>query len=298
MLKILVMKCFVSCGLFIMAFFAGNAQAITITPRFVVGDTIRYRTTATVRMYHEQDSMLSITKMLPEVIVSDSTDVGIVLQMKNKLESFDMDCSVPESEGMLPDKSDELTDFVANMALRIQLDAAGRPDTILNMDEVRNQMLRAYINLISKTQGIDVESDAEWNMDTKPLLVAAINTVCTPKHLIAEQFGNVPYFDFMGIPLDSGQIPASMVLTEDLLHMCQGLVNLDMTVRQIVNTEQLNIGEDAACYVIEVAGDNDTAEANGKWIYFNGILNYGFLSVMIESDIERLSTVYVIDRIN
>lgn len=273
------------------------AKEITIIPKFAVGDTLRYRTTAQVILHHGKDSLVSLTKLLPQLIVESRNDNGFIISTTNSLEAFEITCTDPESEGLLPDKTDELNDFVASVELRIQLDSVGRPDSILNIDEVKETMLEAYIKMFKKEQGIDIENSNEWVVDTKPLLVSAVDKICTPKHLIEQQFGNLPYFNFLGIPLKSGKIPASMVLTDELQMMLPGIEELKMDVKQLVNTTELNLSEEDGFYVIRIKGKKRKTEVEGELLYAGGILNHGYVSVKQESDTEKLITNFIIDAI-
>lgn len=271
------------------------AKEITIIPKFAVGDTLRYRTTAQVIMHHGNDSLVSLTKLLPQLIVESRNDNGFIINTINSLKAFEITCTDPESEGQLPDKTEELNDFVASTELRIQLDSAGRPDSILNLDEVKDAMLEAYIKMFKKEQGIEIENSNEWVVDTKPLLVIAVDKICTPKHLIEQQFGNLPYFNFLGIPLKSGKIPASMVLTDELQMMLPGIEELKMDVKQLVNTTELNLSEEDGFYVIRIKGKKRKTEVEGELLYAGGILNHGYVSVKQESDTEKLITNFIID---
>ncbi len=273
------------------------AKEITIIPKFAVGDTLRYRTTAQVILHHGNDSLVSLTKLWPQLIVESRNDNGFIINTTNSLEAFEITCTDPESEGLLPDKTDELNDFVASVELRIQLDSVGRPDSILNIDEVKDAMLEAYIKMFKKEQGIDIENSDEWEIDTKPLLVIAVDKICTPKHLIEQQFGNLPYFNFLGIPLKSGKIPASMVLTDELQMMLPGIEELKMDVKQLVNTTELNLSEEDGFYVIRIKGKKRKTEVEGELLYAGGILNHGYVSVKQESDTEKLITNFIIDAI-
>lgn len=273
------------------------AKEITIIPKFAVGDTLRYRTTAQVILHHGNDSLVSLTKLLPQLIVESRNDNGFIISTTNSLEAFEITCTDPESEGLLPDKTEELNDFVASVELRIQLDSVGRPDSILNIDEVKDAMLEAYIKMFKKEQGIDIENSNEWVVDTKPLLVIAVDKICTPKHLIEQQFGNLPYFNFLGIPLKSGKIPASMVLTDELQMMLPGIEDLKMDVKQLVNTTELNLSEEDGFYVIRIKGKKRKTEVEGELLYAGGILNHGYVSVKQESDADKLITNFIIDAI-
>lgn len=290
MRRLSIIICLFAVGLLCMA------KEITIIPKFAVGDTLRYRTTAQVILHHGNDSLVSVTKLLPQLIVESRNTKGFVIRTTNSLESFDITCTDPESEGQLPDKTEELNDFVASTELRIQLDSVGRPDSILNIDEVKDAMLEAYIKMFKKEQGIDIENSNEWVVDTKPLLVSAVDMICAPKHLIEQQFGNLPYFNFLGIPLKPGKIPASMILTDELQAMLPEIEDLKMDVRQLVNTTELNLSEEDG-YVIRVKGKKRKTEVEGELLYAGGILNHGYLSVKQESDTEKLITNFIIDAI-
>lgn len=50
----------------------------TIIPQFAVGDTIRYRATTNLVMYHGKDSLVSTTKLLPAVIVEEKNGMDAV----------------------------------------------------------------------------------------------------------------------------------------------------------------------------------------------------------------------------
>lgn len=290
MRRLSIIICLFAMGLLCMA------KEITIIPKFAVGDTLRYRTTAQVIMHHGNDSLVSLTKLLPQLIVESRNTKGFVIRTTNSLESFDIACTDPESEGLLPDKTEELNDFVASVELRIQLDSVGRPDSILNIDEVKKAMQDAYIKMFKKEQGIDIENSDEWEIDTKPFLVSAIDMICAPKHLIEQQFGNLPYFNFLGIPLKPGKIPASMILTDELQVMLPEIEDLKMDVRQLVNTTELNLSEEDG-YVIRVKGKKRKTEVEGELLYAGGILNHGYLSVKQESDADKLITNFIIDAI-
>ena len=291
MRRLSIIICLFAMGLLCMA------KEITIIPKFAVGDTLRYRTTAQVILHHGNDSLVSLTKLWPQLIVESRNDNGFIINTTNSLEAFEITCTDPESEGLLPDKTDELNDFVASVELRIQLDSVGRPDSILNIDEVKDAMLEAYIKMFKKEQGIDIENSDEWEIDTKPLLVIAVDKICTPKHLIEQQFGNLPYFNFLGIPLKSGKIPASMVLTDELQMMLPGIEELKMDVKQLVNTTELNLSEEDGFYVIRIKGKKRKTEVEGELLYAGGILNHGYVSVKQESDTEKLITNFIIDAI-
>lgn len=274
-----------------------GAKEITILPQFAVGDTIRYRATAQVISHHENDSLVSVVKLLPELIVEEKDDIGFLLSASNKLESLSYDSSDPEAKDALSDKTDEINDIIASVKLRIQLDQDCRPDSILNMAEVKESMLNAIIGMFAKEQGVDIEGSAEWKMDTEPLLIGAVNMICTTKHLLEEQFCNIPYFNFTGIPLKSGKIPVSMVLTDELQKMCPDLKELKMEVNQFVNTMELNMSEEDGFYCIRVEGKEGSAEVEAELLYAGGILSHGFLSVKAESETEKLFSNFIIDGI-
>lgn len=284
----LLMVCFI-CG----------AKEINIIPQFAVGDTLRYRAITNLVMYQGKDSLVSTTKLLPTLIVEEKNNKGFVITTTNRLEDFSVECSDPAAVETLKsfDKTDILNDFVAAVVLRIQLDENCRPDSILNMDAVKERITEAYINMFAKNQEIDESNREEWEKETKPLLVGAVDMICTPDHLIEQQFGNLPYFNFTGIPLKSGKIPASMILAGDLLKMCRNVSELDMEISALDHDMECSISADDGMYSINISRKKDNIKIEGLLLYGAGIMNHGILTAKIESDTERLVTTYIIDPI-
>lgn len=282
-----------------MTCFICRAKEITIIPQFTLGDTIRYRATTSLVMYHGKDSLVSITKLLPTLIVDEKNDKGFVITTNNRLEDFSVECSDPEAGETLKsfDKSDILNDVTAAIVLRIQLGTDSRPDSILNMNAVKERITDAFINMSAKQQGIDESNREEWEKETRPLLVGAVDMIYTPTHLIEQQFGNLPYFNFTGIPLKSGKIPTSMIITGDLLKMCHGLKELNMEINHFDDDIEHSIESDDGMYSIRIHGKKDKLEIEGLLLYADGILSHGILSVKSTSDTERLITCFIIDAI-
>ena len=281
----------------LMICFMCGAKEITIMPQFTVGDTIGYRATTSLVMYHGQDSLVSTTKLLPTLVVNEKTDKGFVITTDNRLENFSVECSDPEAGETLKsfDKSDILNDFVASIVLKIQLGVDCRPDSILNMNAVRERITEAVINMFLKQQEVDESNRAEWENDTRPLLVGAVDMICTPAHLIEQQFGNLPYFNLTGIPLKSGKIPTSMIVTGDLLNMCHGLKELDMEITPLDSNMESGISSNNGMYSIRISGKKDELDVKGLLLYSGGIMVHGILTVKMESDTERMVTTYAID---
>ena len=281
----------------LMTCFMCGAREITIMPQFKVGDTIRYRATTSLVMYHGEDSLVSTAKLLPTLIVNEKNDRGFVITTDNRLEDFSVECSDPKAGETLKsfDKSDILNDFVASIVLKIQLGADCRPDSILNMNAVRERITEAVINMFLKQQGVDESNRAEWENDTRPLLVGAVDMICTPAHLIGQQFGNLPYFNLTGIPLKSGKIPTSMIVTGDILNMCHGLKELDMEITSLDSNMESGISANDGMYSIRISGKTDKLDVEGLLLYSGGIMAHGILTVKMDSDSERLVTTYAID---
>ncbi len=276
-----------------------GAKEITIIPQFTLGDTIRYRATTSLVMYHGKDSLVSTTKLLPTLIVDEKNDKGFVITTYNRLENFSVECSDPEAGETLKsfDKSDILNDVAAAIVLRIQLGADSRPDSILNMNAVKERITDAFINMSAKQQEIDESNREEWEKETRPLLVGAVDMIYTPTHLIEQKFGNLPYFNLTGIPLKSGKIPTSMILTGDLLKMCHGLKELDMKITPLDSNTESSISAADGMYSIRISGKKDGMEVEGLLLYSAGVMAHGILTVKTESDTERLLATYVIDAI-
>lgn len=277
--------------------FACGAKEIIILPQFAVGDTLRYRATTSLVMYHGRDSLVSTTKLLPALIVDEKNDKGFIITTNNRLEDFSVECSDPEAGETLEsfDKSDILNDVVAAITLRIQLGTDCQPDSILNLDAVKERITDAYINSFAKRQEIDESNRDEWEKETMPLLIGTVNMMYTPKHLIEQQFGNLPYLNFTGIPLKSGKIPASMVLPDELQIICPGLTELKMEIRQFESNMESSIEDKDGLYHIKFGGKKGTAHIEGELLYAAGILTNGFLSLRNESDTEKLISNYMIE---
>ena len=281
----------------LLTWFIAGAKGVTIIPQFTIGDTIRYRATTKVVLYHGNDSLVSTTKLLPSLTVDEKNDKGFVITTNNRLEDYSVECSDPEAEETLKsfDKSDILNDFVAAIVLKIQLGADCRPDSILNMNAVREGITEAYINMFAKQQEVDESNRVEWENETRPLLVGAVDMICTPAHLIEQQFGNLPYFNLTGIPLKSGKIPAFMIITGDLLKMCQGLEEVDMEITSHDSNMESSKNIEDGMYSIKIGGKKDKTEIEGLLLYSRGIMSHGILTVKIQSDSEHLVTTYAID---
>lgn len=273
----------------VMACLVCGAKEITIRPQFSVGDTLKYRTTAKVIMYHGRDSLVSVTKLLPTIFVEAKNNNGFVLRTNNKLEAFEIECTDPESKGQLPDRTEELNDFVASRILQIQLDGNCRPDTILNMEEVKESVLNAYVKMLERELGSEID------VNEAPFVMGAVSDICNQKHLIEEQFGNVPYFSFIGTPLKSGKIPSSMVLTDKLQAMCPGLIDLKIDVAQRVGDMECSIDETDGFYSISIKGKKGNSEVEGSFLFAGGILAHGHLSVKSENETGKITSIFNIE---
>ena len=163
------------------------------------------------------------------------------------------------------------------------------------MNAVRERITEAYINMFAKQQEVDESNRAKWENETRPLLVGAVDMICTPAHLIEQQFGNLPYFNLTGIPLKSGKIPTLMIITGDLMKMCQGLKELDMEITPLDSNMESSISADDGMYSIIIRGKKDKLDVEGMLLYSGGIMAHGILTVKMESDTERLVTTYAID---
>lgn len=283
------MKRFVTYICLLMACLVCVAKDITIRPQFTVGDTLKYRATAKVKMYHGKDSLVSVTKLLPTIFVEAKNEKGFVLRTTNKLEAFEIECTDPASEGQLPDRTEEVNEFVASRILQFQLDVDCRPDTILNMEEVKESVMNAYKRMLERELGTEI--DANEN----PFLTSAVSEICNQKHLIEEQFGNVPYFNFIGIPLKSGKIPTSMVLTNKLQATCHGLNDLKMDVAQFDSDKERGTEEFEGLYHIKTNGKKGNTEVLGDFLYKSGILINGLLCVKAETDTGKITSIFSIE---
>lgn len=266
-----------------------GAKEITIIPKYTVGDTLRYRVTSKIVLHHGKDSLVAITSLLPEVYVEGRNDKGFILSTSNRLESNSVECSDPRFKELLPPDNDDLDAIVERIKLRIQLDADYRPDSLLNLQEVKESLANAYLEIVKKTEDENPE-DAECAMDADHIIaMAVVSEICTLPHLIDEQFGNIPYFNFTGIPLKSGKIPALMALTDKLQLLC-GVEELKMSVNETG-------GEGDGFYSIDLKGKKRKSNVDGSLLYADGILCHGYLEATIKSDSEEFIIFCCIDGI-
>ena len=270
------------------------AECLTLQPSFQVGDTLRYRATADVRMRHETDSMHSVTIMLPQVYIESKNDKGYVILTSNSLEEFDIENSDPTGIEFMDYNSSMLNDIVSAIRLKVQLDENNRPDSIINMDEMKNNMLEAYQKLFEKQTGRELTTDPEWENDTKPLIAIAINAICDKDHLLDEQFNNIAYFNLIGIPLKSEEIPSSLILTDELQRLCPDLTTLSMEIQNIDNIEGCGT-IDHKYHSIIVKGKNENSNIYGKWLFTNGNLTQANLLVSTKSNSETITGIYTIE---
>lgn len=264
------------------------AREITILPQFVLGDTLKYRMTAQMTMHIENDSIVIMSNLLPQLIVEEKNDEGFVISTTNKLELYNAECSAQKLKE-LPSAIAPENDYIESVRLKIQLDRDCHPDTILNLDAVRDN----FVAYVKQQQGDDYEDSPEQEMLTK----AIASMMCTPKRLIDQQFGNIPYFNFLGIPLESGKIPASMVLSDDLQKKCHEVTELEMEVISLGNTIELNMSEDDGFYAINLKGAKEKTKIEGKLLYAGGIIAHGLLSFKTDLGPMRLAGNFILDAI-
>ncbi|RXE65541.1 hypothetical protein ED328_14470 [Muribaculaceae bacterium Isolate-001 (NCI)] len=86
-----------------------------------------------------------------------------------------------------------------------------------------------------------------------------------------------------------------MIITGDLMKMCQGLKELDMEITPLDSNMESSISADDGMYSIIIRGKKDKLDVEGMLLYSGGIMAHGILTVKMESDTERLVTTYAID---
>lgn len=269
-----------------------GAEEITIRPQFSVGETLKYRSTAQLTMFHEQDSVIAKTSLLPKFVIESKNDTGFVMLTSNKLEYFKIESSDPQLKELLPDRKEEMNKFVAPVKLKIQLDAECRPDTILNLQQVKESLLEAYLNMYKNSSDLGDDDIEEWESETVPLLTATVDMIYTPEHLIETQMGNIPYFNFIGIPLKSGEIPASMVLTNELQKMCPNIKELKFKISQTTDNKEHSIDASDGFYTIKIAGKDETTVLGGEFLYAKGILEHGLLWIKINAGNGKIASIF------
>ena len=245
-----------------------SAKTTMIEPQYVVGDTLKYRTTATVSFYILGDSMVITSKMLPVVIVESQNDTGFVLGASNKFESVDVQTSRKEETESSAQMIERMTS-IPPVDFTIQLDKAGRPDSILDLEEVKELMIENYMDYLANQEGVDLEENPEWAETNLSVAESVIERISQPQHLIKNQFGNLPYFTFTGIPLESEEIPASLLLTDETAVLVKNLEDLHLQVVQPADKK----------FTLVISGQDESAEIECTLNYENGIMQTGDLTI-------------------
>lgn len=158
------------------------------------------------------------------------------------------------------------------------------------MEEVKKSVLNAYIKMLEREAGMEIDVN-----EAAPFVIGAVSDICNQNHLIEEQFGNIPYFNFTGIPLKTGKIPVSMVLTDKLQIMCHGLKDLKMEVAQGGVDMECGTDETDGFYSIRIKGKKGNTEVDGNFLFARGILTHGLLLVKTESGTEKLTSIFNIE---
>ena len=157
------------------------------------------------------------------------------------------------------------------------------------MEEVKESVLNAYVKMLERELGTEID------VNEAPFVIGAVSDICNQKHLIEEQFGNIPYFNFIGIPLKSGKIPLSMVLTDKLQATCHGLNDLKMDVAEGGGDMECSINETDGFYSISIKGKKGNSEVEGSFLFAGGILAHGLLSVKSENETGKITSIFNIE---
>lgn len=271
--------------------FVCAAKEVIIQPEFNVGETFEYKVTTELRLCEGQDSAVVTSVLLPKFVVEGHNDKGFILKASNKREAFNITFSRPELKGASDSFiGDEVKNLITPLVLTIQLDADNRLDSILNITEVKKSILKTYYRIAAKELGPDTANTETWKV-TQALLELSIETQYNQEKLIARQFGNIPYFNFIGTPLESGKIPASMVLCDELDKFCFGATELNMEISPAPKKDRTDT------YVIKVNGKKDNSIISCEFLFINGLMNLGTLSVYTEIDRVTIASTFHLERL-
>ena len=113
-----------------------GSKQITITPKYAVGDTIRYKANSVVTIYQRQDSMRAMIEYNPTIVVCEKNKVGYVLELKTEVANHNFQASTPELAEFYPDiESTRL--FSKIKVFKLQLNNSFQPDSILNIAQLQ-----------------------------------------------------------------------------------------------------------------------------------------------------------------
>lgn len=281
-----------------------GAQGITILPQLAVGDTLEYHLSAQMKMQFGNDSLMILTKLRPRLVVDSKNDKGFVVTVSNTVDSVDYESSESVIGKMLMAmfQSDLTNDFIGVMVPKIQLDEKCRPDSVLNLDDIKDRMVDAFAVRIAEQQGVDPDSNPAWKWQVKPAIMLAVNKVCGAQHLIEIQFGNIPYFNLIGIPLRTGKILASEALTEDTVKMISStedsLEEVDIEVKKLIEAPELDPEAKDGFYSIKLVGETENSGVECRLLYSGGVLNRGRMSVYSDTEGILVTGQYLITRLN
>lgn len=118
--------------------------------------------------------------------------------------------------------------------------------------------------MAAKELGPDTANTDTWKV-TQALLELSVETKYNQEKLIARQFDNIPYFNFIGTPLESGKIPASMVLCDELNKFCFGTTELNKEISPAPKKDRTD------AYVIKINGKKDNSIISCEFLFINGL---------------------------
>lgn len=122
--------------------------------------------------------------------------------------------------------------------------------------------------MAAKELGPDTANTDTWKV-TQALLELSVETKYNQEKLIARQFDNIPYFNFIGTPLESGKIPASMVLCDELNKFCFGTTELNKEISPAPKKDRTD------AYVIKINGKKDNSIISCEFLFINSLMNLG-----------------------
>lgn len=278
-LFVLIMLAFVAVG-------TKAGEPIRISPTLNVGDVLRYKVKSDVKIHQGKDSTVLQMVLLPWIKVVSKNETGPVIVTHSSLQNVTVSGSDPNLS-KVKESTKDANDLVASISLKIQLDKYGKPVSLLNTDEVKDVYTAGYFKILKRASDTEITDEAKWKEDMMPMVKGYVDMLCKLEHLIAEQFGNTAFYNLIGIPLQNGEIPASMIINDNTQKMITGARRLNMSVSAATGDN----------VVVEAKGQENGNEIYGKWRFSKGKIISGNVRVKINIVNQIISSVYTVESI-
>ena len=237
-------------------------EPLVLEPPFKEGQTLKYLITTDVILSSEEagSKEASISTEL-QIDVVKTNDNGTVMNTrfnKSKVES-DEATDLQKLAGTLNDM---------DMTVTVHVNPIGRPDSILNINEIRELCRGA----IMKHLNPEMFSDTTFNYEA--LIELSLQKICSPKRLLSETFESSNLLTFYGYDLNSGIFPSSEIVGYKLAALDPELKTLLMATKQ--NNDIVEV---------TLSGNGDKGiKVKGSWTFANNLLQHGSKKITWDMD--------------